>query len=93
MSPVAAGPHTPPALVTHLPPMKSSPALWLSFLSLAALAGCAVPVPPGVTRFGDGVLQAGSPEEAERFCRTTGDPTRLLDPAGTPPPAVRFRCD
>lgn len=58
---------------------------------IATLAGCAVPAPTGVARLGDGVMQARNAEEAESFCRTTGDPTRLLDlPARQ---GVRFRCD
>lgn len=64
-----------------------------SLLSLPTLSGCAMPAPTGVTRLGDGVLQARSPEEAERFCRTTGDPIRLLELPGAPPDVVRFRCD
>lgn len=74
-------------------PMKISTALVLPLLSLVMLTGCAVPASSGVTRLGDGVLQARSPEEAERFCRTTGDPIRLLDLPGPPPEVVRFRCD
>lgn len=73
--------------------MKSPAVLLLPFLSLTMLAGCALPAPTGVTRLGDGVLQARSPEEAETFCRTTGDPFRLLDEPGAPPQVVRFRCD
>lgn len=64
-----------------------------SLLLLLTLFGCAMPAPTGVTRLGDGVLQARSPEEAERFCRTTGDPIRLLELPGAPPDVVRFRCD
>lgn len=74
-------------------PMKSFAVPLLSLLSLAVLAGCALPASTGVTRLGDGVLQARSPEEAETFCRTTGDPIRLLEVPGTPPQTVRFRCD
>lgn len=67
--------------------------LMSSLLSLPTLSGCALPAPTGVTRLGDGVLQARSAEEAETFCRTTGDPIRLLDVPGAPPQVVRFRCD
>ncbi|MGJ7546646.1 hypothetical protein [Variovorax sp. LT1R16] len=73
--------------------MKISAALVLPLLSLVMLTGCAVPPSSGVTRLGDGVLQARSPEEAERFCRTTGDPIRLIDRPAAPPGIVRFRCD
>jgi hypothetical protein len=65
----------------------------LVLTSLLSLSGCAMPAPTGVTRLGDGVLQAHSPEEAERFCRTTGDPIRLLELPGAAPGTVRFRCD
>lgn len=74
-------------------PMKSSAVLLLPVLSLLMLAGCALPASTGVIRLGDGVLQAQSPEEAETFCRTTGDPIRLLELPGTPAHGVRFRCD
>lgn len=73
--------------------MKSSVVLLSPLLSLLMLSGCALPAPTGVTRLGDGVLQARSAEEAETFCRTTGDPIRLLDVPGAPPRVVRFRCD
>jgi len=74
-------------------PMKSSAVLPLPVLSLLVLAGCVLPASTGVIRLGDGVLQARSPEEAETFCRTTGDPIRLLELPGTAPQTVRFRCD
>jgi hypothetical protein len=50
----------------------------------------------GVVRLYDGILRAGSPQEAEAYCRKDGNPIRFLQPAdapNTPGSGVLFRCD
>ena len=67
--------------------------LFIALLPLA-LAACAMPPVTGVTRMGDGVLQAPTLRAAEVYCANAGDPFRLVgkpDPQGTGP--VMFRCD
>lgn len=59
-----------------------------------ALAACALPPATGVLRLSDGVMKAATVQQAEAYCRTSGDPTRLLTPADARSDSgVLFRCD
>jgi len=64
----------------------------LALLLSLSFAGCAVAPTSGVERLGDGVMRSRTAAQAELFCRTTGDPTRLLT-APDAPDGVVFRCD
>ncbi|MGJ7556945.1 hypothetical protein ACSFBI_23390 [Variovorax sp. RB3P1] len=69
--------------------------LLLLALVSVALAACSTPV-TGVVRLYDGILRAGSPPEAEAYCRKDGNPIRFLEQADapqTPGRGVLFRCD
>jgi hypothetical protein len=60
-------------------------------LAAAVLTGCSTPQ-TGVVRLGDGVMKAATVQEAETFCRTSGDPTRIVRQSKDEP-GVLFRCD
>ena len=69
--------------------LRPVPALVFAF----AVAACTA-APTGVTRLSDGLLKAATVQEAEAYCRKSGDPTRLTDAAGQgTEPGVLFRCD
>jgi len=70
-------------------------ALAASLLSLLLLATACAPRPiPRVARLGDGVFKAPTKEEAEAYCRNSGDPTRFVEqPPGAPRDGFVFRCD
>jgi hypothetical protein len=62
---------------------------------MSLVAGCASRPVPRVERLGDGLLKAPTAEEAEAYCRNSGDPTRLVNSKGPGDPhgEVIFRCD
>jgi hypothetical protein len=62
---------------------------------MALFAGCASRSAPRVERLGDGLLKAPTAQEAEAYCRNSGDPTRFVNSKGpgAPQGEVIFRCD
>ncbi|QNK66806.1 hypothetical protein [Variovorax sp. PAMC26660] len=60
------------------------------------LAACATAPVTGVVRLYDGILRAGSKQEAEAYCGIDGKPIWFLeqsDAPNTPGNGVLFRCD